>query len=110
MLASVTRWHIAESVRDAAAFVDYIQPVLRKHLTILRKHGLLDILMIRTAEDMLIAVALYEDDAEGQEAWVASQIAFRDDLLGKLDLVSRVTGPAFELPQLLDDGDGVGQT
>ena len=103
MLASVTRWRISESVRDDATFRELLHTSLGNHVAILREHGLLDIIVVRIAEDVLLAVTIYEDDAEGQDAWVASQIAFRDDLLGKLELINRVAGPAFDLPQLLDD-------
>ena len=103
MLASVSRWRIDESVRDDAAFFELMQTSLRKHVSILRDLGLLDIMVVRVAEDVLLAVTIYENDAEGQEAWKASQIAFRDDLAGKLEVIDRIAGPAFDLPHLLDD-------
>ena len=102
MLASVTRWRISESVRAEDTFRDFLQKSLGKHVAILRDLGLLDILVVRIADDVMLAVTIYEDEAEGQAGWTASQIAFKDDLRGKLELIGRVAGPAFDLPQLLD--------
>ncbi len=104
MLASVSRWRIAETVRDETTFRDFIRTSLGKHVAILRDLGLLDILVVRISDDVMLAVTIYENDSEGQTGWTASQIAFRDDLSGKLELIGRVAGPAFDLPQLLDDG------
>jgi hypothetical protein len=103
MLASVTRWRISETISEDAAFRDFMQSSLGKHVSILRNLGLLDILAVRVSDDILLAVTIYEDEAEGQAGWAASQIAFHDDLLGKLELISRITGPAFDLPQLMAD-------
>lgn len=103
MLASVSRWRIDETVRDEAAFRGFLQSSLGKHVAILRDLGLLDIVVVRVADDVMLAVTIYEDEAEGQTGWTASQIAFRDDLNGKLELINRIAGPAFDLPQLLDD-------
>ena len=103
MLASVTRWRINESVREATAFHELLHTSLGKHVAILRDLGLLDIIVVRIADDVLLAVTIYEDEVEGQAGGAASQVAFRDDLLGKMELISRVAGPAFDLPQLLSD-------
>lgn len=106
MLASVSRWRICEAVRAEAAFREFLTSSLGKHVAILRGFGLLDIIVVRVSDDAMLAVTLYEDDAEGQAGWTASQIAFRDDLLGKLEFIDRVAGPAFDLPQLLDGTSG----
>lgn len=103
MLASVSRWRLADTIREPAAFRKFLQSSLGKHVAILRDFGLLDILVVRISDDVVLAVTIYEDDVEGQAGWTASQIAFRDDLHGKLELIGRVAGPAFDLPQLLDD-------
>lgn len=103
MLASVSRWRIDERVRDEATFRDLLRSSLGRHVAILRDHGLLDIVVVRISDDTMLAVTVYEDDAEGQAGWTASQIAFRDDLIGKLELIGRIAGPAFDLPQLLED-------
>ena len=101
MLASVTRWRISETVRDDAAFRGLMQSSLRRHVSILRDLGLLDIIVVRVAEDVFLAVTIYEEEAEGQAGWAASQVAFREDLMGNFELISRVAGPAYDLPQLL---------
>ena len=103
MLASVSQWRLAETIREPGTFREFIQSTLGKHVAILRDHGLLDIVVVRIADDVMLAVTIYEDEAEGQAGWTASQIAFRDDLHGKLEFIERSAGPAFDLPQLLDE-------
>src|SRR5687767_599747 len=101
MLASVSRWRLAETIREPGAFPDFLQTSLGKHVAILRDHGLLDVVVVRISDDVMLAVTIYEDEAEGQAGWTASQIAFRDDLRGNVELIGRVAGPAFDLPRLL---------
>ena len=102
MLASVSKWRIAESLRAGEDVLELGPTSLARHIDVLRGLGLLDILSIRVSDDQLLVVTIYEEKLEGEDAWKAAQLAFREDLEGKLELLGRESGPAYDIPSLLN--------
>ena len=68
---------------------------------ILRRLGLLDIMLIRSAREPVTVVNVYEDDLDREAMQVETMRALGPALAGKLELLSREFGPAYDTADLL---------
>jgi hypothetical protein len=104
MYASISTWHLDESLRDEAAYEDFVGSVLNKALPVSRKLGILDALLVRVAEDTFVAVTVF-DSAEAAEAVWQEATGPQSTLYNeRITLVDRVTGRAVDMPELTDGG------
>jgi hypothetical protein len=104
MYASISTWHLDESIRDEAAYEDFVGSVLNKALPTSRELGILDALLVRVADDTFVAVTVFDSaeaaDAVWQQAIGPQSILYSE----KITLVNRVTGHAVDMPELTVGG------
>ena len=104
MYASISTWHLDESIRDEAAYEEFVGSVLNKALPASRELGILDALLVPVADDTFVAVTIF-DSAETAEAVWQEAIGPQSGLYNeKITLVSRVTGHAVDMPELTRSG------
>ena len=104
MYASISTWHLDESIQDEAAYEHFVGSVLNKSLPAARELGILDALLVRVADDTFVAVTIF-DSAETAEAVWQHAIGPQSGLYNeKITFVSRVAGRADDIPEFTHSG------
>lgn len=101
MHATVTTWCLDESVQPPEQRDQLIRKLLTSGgIDLVRRAGVIDLLAIAIAPDALMFVSIYETEAEAVASGrpVLDYVAQHFD--GVLQLVSRVSGEAFDLPDV----------
>jgi hypothetical protein len=101
--AKIVTWRLASDVQDDGAYDRFIRELSERNVPALRKHGLLDGFVVRTAPDMIMTINLYDDQQSADSAWNSVISSLSDELQGKLTLVERKVGAAVDLPMLLNE-------
>ena len=101
MYAKVITWRLGESVRSAESYPRFLQDLAQRNVAALRRFGLLDGFVIRTGQDTIMTVNLYETAEQAETAWGAmvGTPAYAKSV--DLELIDRVMGQAEDLPLLL---------
>ena len=105
MFASLSTWRLDESIQDDDAYHAFVRDVLRQTLPSVRSLGILDAVIVRTARDMIVALTLYDSQAAADAAWAEASGSMRGLYESKMEFVSRLSGPADDMPQLTENGN-----
>ena len=101
MQATITTWRIGDAYQEDDGIVTALREVVQEHQTTFRRLGLLDIMLIRSSRETMTVVNVYEDDLD-REAMLAEQNRTLGPALeGKLELISREYGPAWDTSDIL---------
>lgn len=102
MYARISYTRLDPSIQDPDAFVAYLAEFADQVMAMLSRLGLLDVLLVRISDDMLMSLRLFEDpaafDAAMREAW---QSVSPDLMTGKVEILEQFRGRAFDATQLL---------
>jgi hypothetical protein len=101
MYASVATWRLDSSLRAPHALAEYLQEAMERYLPILRRLGLLDMHVVRLADDVILVVHLYLDPIEGNADYQEAVAATQNVLGSKVEFIKGHTGRAYDAPQLL---------
>ena len=104
MHANLVRWRLHSSVRDPAAYDQFLRIVSLQNVPILRRYGLLDSFALRTSDDTVTFLNLFETEAEADAAWQAIRGQLSLALEGKVGLIERISARADDLPRF-PEGD-----
>jgi hypothetical protein len=105
MFASFATWRLDSSLRAPDALAEYLQVAMTRYLPILRRLGLLDMHVVRLADDVILVVHLYQDPIEGNVDYQEAIAATQNVLGSKVEFVKGHTGRAYDAPQLLGKRD-----
>ncbi len=61
-------------------------------------------MLIRSAEDTITVVTMYDDDLDREATLAEQNRTFGPLIAGKLELISREYGPAFDTSDILGGG------
>jgi hypothetical protein len=104
MQATITTWRIADAYQGNDDVVAVLREIVRQHQMAFRQLGLLDIVLIRSGHDTMTVVNVYEDTLD-REAMLAEQNRTLGPVLaGKLELIEREYGPAWDTADILGEG------
>jgi hypothetical protein len=102
MYAVVTTWRLHLTKSSDAERRDFIRGLVRRGISAAREQGVVDIVMIAVDPDLLIGISLF-DSLEEALATRPVALAFVEDHYAEtLELISRVTGQAYELADISD--------
>jgi hypothetical protein len=102
MYASIGTWRLDPSLRDTESLTAFLQGLADQVMSLLARLGLLDFLVVRLTEDTLFALRLFGDPEAFEAARAEAQESVPTDILaGKMELIDRVQGRAFDAAQLL---------
>jgi hypothetical protein len=104
MYASLSTWQLDEAIQDDATYHAFVRDVLRRTLPTMRDIGILDSMIVRTAPDTIVSVTVYESEDAAKAAWIEASGPMRRLYEARLTFVSRLIGPADDMPQLTDAG------
>jgi hypothetical protein len=100
MHATWAIWRVEPHLRSLGALERFVRDGYTRFATLLRRLGLIDMLMIRTAEDELAILNLYAQ--EGARAANPEAIAaMREYTAGHVTRIASATGKAYDLAMLL---------
>lgn len=100
MYATVSTWRLHESVRSPDAYETFLREMIDSNIDLAREVGMIDAMMIRTGADTMIGVAVYETREEAEAAGPIARGRVGDKYADRLELISRVAGPARDMPDL----------
>ena len=103
MYASLSTWHLDDSIQDDSAYEGFVRDILRKTLPTARDIGILDAVVVRTAPDTIVAVSLYDTEDAADAAWQQTVGSMQNLYDSKMTLVSRTTGRADDMPTFMGD-------
>jgi hypothetical protein len=101
MQATITTWQIGEAYREGEGIVTALREVVRRHQATFRRLGLLDIMLIRSSPETMTVVNMYEDDLDRDAMQAETMRALGPALAGKLELIGREFGPAWDTTDIL---------
>lgn len=101
MSASLVTWELDSSIRSDEAVEHFLQGIWERYARALQRLGLLDVVVVRIAEDAILAVRLYADSVEHDAAYQEAVATVGEMLAGRATFVSKQVGKAFDVPQLL---------
>jgi hypothetical protein len=99
MHANLVRWRLHSSVRDPEAYDQFLRTVSLQNIPILRRYGLLDSFALRTSDDTVTFLNLFETEDEADAAWQAVRGQLSLALEGKVGLIERLSVRADDLPR-----------
>jgi hypothetical protein len=100
LYATVSTWRLAESIRDPEAYEAFLRDLIEANIDIARDVGMLDAMMIRSGTDTMIAVAVYETEAEAIAAGPIARERVGTRYDHQVELISRYAGPCQDMPAL----------
>ena len=102
--AKIITWRLSPELQSDAAFDAFLIELADRNVTALRKFGLLDGFVVRTAPDMMMTINFYESAEHAEEAFNAAtgRPEYGESL--HIAFVSRQDGAAFDLPLFLKSG------
>ena len=101
MYASVTSWRLHESLWSEQAYTAFLKQVMEQQLALALEIGLLDAIIIRSSEDQITSVGLYESEAAATAAMERSTTVYNEQYTAVLELLDRQSGRADDIPRLL---------
>jgi hypothetical protein len=101
MHATWARWRLCPHLHEAGALERFVRDGYARFAPLLRRLGLIDFLMIRTADDEVAILNLYADPVAGQAAYAEAVAAVADYTAGQMERIALHTGRAFDLSMLL---------
>jgi hypothetical protein len=99
--ASWSTWRIGPAMRSDATLERFVAEGYRRFAPVIRRLGLIDMLMIRYGEDELAVLNLYADPVAGQAAYAEAGAAVAAYASGHFERIAVRTGQAFDLAMLL---------
>lgn len=101
MQATITTWRIADAYQGDDDIPTMLREIVRENQATFRRLGLLDIMLIRSSRETVTVVNVYEDDLD-RDAMLAEQNRTLGPVLaGKLELIGREFGPAWDTSDIL---------
>jgi hypothetical protein len=94
-------WRVAPHLRRPGALERFVREGYERFTPLLRRLGLIDMLMVRTTEDEVAILNLYADPVVGQAAYAEAVAAVADYIAGHMERIATSTGKAFDLAMLL---------
>jgi hypothetical protein len=102
MYGNVNVYQIDPSIREPAALKAYFDSLSEEFLTVLSDVDLLDMLVVRTSEEHLIVLRLFENPDAFDRAMAEAQKAFSPErFAGKITVIENMRGRAFDANFLL---------
>jgi hypothetical protein len=101
MHATVSTWRIHESISTTVERDDLVRDLLANGIEIVRRAGVLDVMMIEVDPDLLMIVSVFETLEEANAAGELTPQFVADNYSGKLELVNRVTDRAYDPPRIV---------
>lgn len=101
LYTSVASWRLDDSLRPPAVLDAFLHARIEAYCDRLRDLGLLDMHVIRLADDVVLSVHFYArplDPATAHEQAIATT---QDVLDGRVTFVKGHTGPAYDVPQVV---------
>ncbi len=80
----------------------YLAERMEISIELLKELGLVDLTVMRLADDVIMAVLLYDRPDDVPEAHKRAQISMQAALGEKVKMVKAHTGWAFDVPQLIE--------
>ena len=105
MHASLVTWRLDPSIRTDEGVEQFLNGIWERYAQPLQRLGLLDVVVIRTAEDSLLAVRLYTGPIEHEAAFRKAVEHVNELIESRVTFVSKHEGRAFDVPQLLGQFD-----
>ena len=96
MYATVTTWHLPDSLRDREARDRFVRSLVLAGIEKARQAGVIDVIMIEVEPDQLVAVSVFETLADADAAAPMARQFLAERYDDTLALVSRVTGRAYD--------------
>ena len=101
MHASIVTWRLDASIRSPDALESFLHDIWERFAETLHRLGLLDVVVVRSAEDSILAIRLYADNIELDASYRQAVATVGAMLEGKVEFVEKREGRAFDVPQLL---------
>lgn len=102
MYANINLYRIDPAVREPDAFLDYLHSIAEKFLSLMAELDLLDMLVVRTGEDSMIVVRLFENPEAFDRSMQRALKVYPPDLFGgMIEVTENVRGRAFDAEFLL---------
>ncbi len=103
MHANLVTWRLAPAIQPAEELAAHLRGVWTHYSQLLRQVGLLDVLVVRTGEDEMLAIRLYDDSRADDLANEEAVTTLGTEYLSKVTAIEKRVGRAFDAPQLLAD-------
>ena len=94
-------WRVAPHLRGAGALDRFVREGYARFSPLMRRLGLLDMLMVRTTEDEVAILTMYADPIVGQAAYTEAVAVVADYTEGHMERIATHTGQAFDLAMLI---------
>ncbi len=102
MYANINLYRIDPAIRDPDAFADFLHSIAEKFLALMAELDLLDMLVVRTGEDSMIVVRLFENPEAFDRSMQRALKVYPPDLFGgMIEVTENVRGRAFDAEFLL---------
>ena len=102
MYAVVTTWRLHLTKTSDTERQDFIRGLVRRGISAAREQGVIDVVMIAVDPDLLIGVSLFETLEEALATRPVALAFVANHYAENLELISRVTGQAYELADISD--------
>jgi hypothetical protein len=102
MHANLVRWRLDPSVRDDASYDAFMHAVAQQNVPILRQFGLLDSFVFRISAEEILVANLFDTETDADNAWAEVQGSLQPVLLGRVELIARISARADDLPLLTE--------
>jgi hypothetical protein len=99
MYATVTTWRVRTTIHDDAEFDRLVHDLMAEGINVVRRAGVVDVFCVEAGSETLIAISLYETPDEAMASGPAVLKYMAEGFADRFELVSRVTGPVYEIPQ-----------
>jgi hypothetical protein len=105
MYANLVTWRLDPSIRSPESLGAHLRAVWESFRSLLLQAGLLDVLVVRTGEDTMLAIRLYADRAAADATYAEALAELSNDYIRKVEVIDRRDGRAFDVPQMLGSRD-----
>lgn len=105
MYANLVTWRLDPSIRPPDVLADHLRGVWTQYSQLLSQRGLLDVLVVRTSEETMLAIRLYEDLAAGDAEYQQAVNSLGIEYTSKVEAIKTEVGRAFDVPLLLGSED-----
>ena len=103
--ASISTWRLAEALRDDSVFDAYVKQVMEQNVELANEVGLLDVMVIRVSEEIIMTVGMYESREAVEAAIQRSTRLYQERFASDIELLDRKFGRAVDIPQVTGRGE-----
>ena len=105
MHASISTWRLAERLREDEVFAAYVAQVMEQNVELVNEVGLLDVMVIRVSEEVIVTVGMYASREAVDAAIQRSTRLYQEHYVADIELLDRKVGRADDIPQVTGRGE-----